>query len=129
MNKQQLIQKYNQFLQDNNLCKEEVIVGAGGVMCLLELRDETSDIDVDVPKDIFHRFIVAGHPTHMYGDVVVVSVTDVIDVHLRTNDAVMFTDGVCHYTPEVTLAFKRKLNRPKDQADIATLEQYLLNMK
>ena len=126
MNKQELIQKYHQFLTVNNLLAEDVVVGAGGVMCLLGLREQTEDIDVDVPKDIFDHFAAGGYPSHMFGDVKVIGVTDYIDLHLRTNTGqTVLTDGVCHYTPEVTLAFKRRLNRPKDQSDIAALERYL----
>lgn len=126
MNKQQLIDRYNQFLQDNNVYAVDVVVGAGGVLCLLGLREETSDIDVDVPCELFMRLIDAGHPTHKFGDVTVVSVTEHIDVHLHTStDPIMITDGVTHYTPEATLEFKRRLNRAKDQADINALERYL----
>lgn len=126
MNKQQLISRYNQFLTDHNIDSVHVVVGAGGVMCLLGLREETGDIDVDVPRELFMRLIHAGHPTHQYGDVTVVSPTEHIDAHLHTNaDPIMITDGVTHYTPEATLEFKRRLNRAKDQADIIALERYI----
>lgn len=126
MNKQKLIKEYTEFLKRHHLQPTDMIVGAGGVLVLLGLREHTVDIDADVPLDVFNRFLNGGFPTNKIGEHVIVEVGEYVDMHMRVNDdPVMFTDGVCHYTPEVTLAFKRRLNRPKDQSDIASLERYL----
>lgn len=131
MNRKELIQKYREFLRDFKLGASQVVVGAGGALCVLGLREETSDIDVDVPLEVFNRLLKLGLPTHEFvipgqKPVQVIEATEVVDVHVRTNkDPVVLTDGVCHYTPEVLLAFKQKLNREKDQEDIRKLKKYL----
>ena len=131
MNRKELIQKYREFLRDFKLGASQVVVGAGGALCVLGLREETSDIDVDVPLEVFNRLLKLGLPTHEFvisgqKPVLVIEATDVVDVHVQTNkDPVVLTDGVCHYTPEVLLAFKQKLNREKDQEDIRKLKKYL----
>ena len=131
MDKKELTQRYRAFLRDFKLGASQAVVGAGGALCVLGLREETSDIDVDVPLEVFNRLLKLGLPTHEFvipgqKPVQVIEATGVVDVHVRTNkDPVVLTDGVCHYTPEVLLAFKQKLNREKDQEDIRKLKKYL----
>lgn len=131
MDKKELTQRYRAFLRDFKLGAGRVVVGAGGALCVLGLREETSDIDVDVPLEVFNWLLKLGLPTHEFvipgqKPVQVIEATDVVDVHVRTNkDPVVLTDGVCHYTPEVLLAFKQKLNREKDQEDIRKLKKYV----
>ena len=131
MDKKELTQRYRAFLRDFKLGAGRVVVGAGGALCVLGLREETSDIDVDVPLEVFNWLLKLGLPTHEFVNpgqkpVQVIEATDVVDVHVRTNkDPVVLTDGVCHYTPEVLLAFKQKLNREKDQEDIRKLKKHL----
>lgn len=131
MNKQELINQYGEFLATYNLTPDQAVVGAGGALCLLGLRDETRDIDIDIPEDIFQRFLDMGLPTHVFETpgrpgVVAIEVTPSIDVHLLVNtDPVVFTDGVAHYAPEAVLSFKQDLNREKDQEDIRRLKAFL----
>lgn len=131
MNKQELINQYGEFLTDYSLTPNQAVVGAGGVLCLLGLRDETRDIDVDVPEDIFQRFLDIGLPTHVFETpgrpgVLAIEVTPSIDVHQSPDtDPVMTTEGVVHYTPKAVLAFKQTLNREKDQEDIRRLKAFL----
>ena len=95
------------------------------------MRDETRDIDIDVPEEVFQRLLGMGLPTRVVEvagrpGVLVIEAGASIDVHLRTNtDPVVFTDGVAHYAPEVLLAFKQRLNREKDQEDIRRLKAFL----
>lgn len=131
MNKQELIKQYGEFLSAHNLTPDQAVVGAGGALCVLGLRGETRDIDIDVPEDIFQRFLNMGLPTHFFNTpgrpgVLAIEVTPSIDVHQKVgNDAVMTTEGVVHYTPEAVLAFKQDLNREKDQEDIRRLKAFL----
>ena len=131
MNRKELIQNYREFLRDFKLGASQAVVGAGGALCILGLREQTSDIDVDVPLEVFNRLLKKGLPTHEYTTpgqkpVLAIEAAEFVDVHERTNrDPVVFTDGVCHYTPEVILAFKQRLNREKDQEDIRKLKEYL----
>lgn len=131
MRKQELIKQYSEFLTEHSLTPDQAVVGAGGALCLLDMRAETSDIDLDVPEDIFQRFLDMGFPTHIYRatgrpDYLVIEVTPSIDVHQKeVTDQVMSTDGVTHYTPEAVLVFKQSLNREKDQEDIRRLKAFL----
>ncbi len=131
MDKKELTQRYRAFLRDFKLGASQVVVGAGGALCVLGLREETSDLDVDVPLEVFNRLLKKGLPTHEFvtpgqKPVLVIEAAEFVDVLERTNkDPVVFTDGVCHYTPEVLLAFKQRLNREKDQEDIRKLKEYL----
>lgn len=128
MNKTELVSHYQNFLDLQGLTAEQVTVGAGGALCLLGLREQTADIDVDVDSAVFELLLEQGHPTHRFGEsqILVIEVTPMIDAHLcDANDTVMLTDGVAHYTPDAVLSFKRRLNRDKDQADIQVLVKYL----
>lgn len=128
MNKKELIERYRAFITLHHLSAEQVIVGAGGALCLMGLRHETQDIDIDVGPRVFETFLSKGLPTHYFGKtrVLVVEVAELIDAHLLNNsDPVVKTDGVCHYSANAVLAFKQRLNREKDQADIKALIRYL----
>lgn len=128
MNKPTLIEHYRAFLATHHLTSDQVVLGCGGALCLLGLREETADLDVDVPADIFKRLLAMDYPTHYYAATraLVIKASDVVDVHLRANrDPVLVAEGVSYYAPQVLLAFKRRLNRAKDQADIQALEAYL----
>lgn len=128
MNKQELIERYRAFITLHHLTAEQVIVGAGGALCLMGLRQETQDIDIDVGPRVFEMFLSQGLPTHYFGKtrVLVVEVAELIDAHLLNNRVtVVKTDGVCHYSAKAVLEFKQRLNRPKDQADIKALIRYL----
>ncbi len=123
----ELKQRYQLFLKKHVLTPEEAVVGAGGALCVLGLRDQTSDIDLDVPSSVFKRLLGMGFPTHVFnGNVLVIEADEFIDVHLKVStDPVVITEGVAHYSPQSVLAFKKRLNREKDQADIKALETYL----
>lgn len=128
MQKQELIERYREFITLHHLTAEQVIVGAGGALCLMGLRQEAQDIDIDVGSRVFEMFLSQGHPKHYFGksSILVIKVAELIDAHLRDNsDPVVKTDGVCHYSAKAVLAFKQRLNRPKDQADIKALIRYL----
>jgi hypothetical protein len=130
MKRNELIEVYNDFLREWNLPANAVIVGAGGALTILGLREETNDLDVDVPVSIYNRFRILGFPERHYTDPVAVDlieVTDRVDLHIYHGIETMEIDGVWIYTPREILKQKKRLNREKDQEDIIRLMEYLID--
>lgn len=132
MTKPEFIRVYKDFLRKTQLQPQNAIVGAGGTCLLLGLRRDTADMDMAVSQEHFDQFLKSGKfHTHTFdggerGEVLVIEWSDVIDVHAGGMDVpTMMIDGVCSWTPEYTLEFKKALNRPKDQEDIKALEKYI----
>lgn len=132
INKSELTAAYTDFVKHYNLRAEVVVVGAGGALVMMGLREETGDIDVTTTVRVFRRFQLMGKPTSTFPAtgsrpaVKVVAATDLIDLHTGVEGkAKMCTEGVWHETPEELLAFKSTLNREKDQADIEALRKHL----
>ena len=75
----ELKQRYQLFLKKHALHPEEAVVGAGGALCVLGLRDQTSDIDLDVPSSVFKRLLGMGFPTHVFNGNVLVIEADEFD--------------------------------------------------
>ena len=128
MTRDELIKYYNNFLKFERLTNQDVVVGAGGAMLMLGLRTSTEDIDTGVPESIFHRIVIKHKlPTKVIpsNQHVVAKYDAVIDIHKRFGEPTCIVDGVCIWTPQFILAFKQKMNRPKDQEDIQKLKAYL----
>lgn len=133
MNKKEFIETYKDFLDKEKLEPEEAVVGAGGTCLLLGLRKDTVDMDMAVSEEVFNRLLKSKHyKTHTFdggpvrGEVLVIEWSNVVDIHSSdmTTPTTMI-DGVCSWTPEYTLEFKKDLNRPKDQEDIRKLKEYI----
>lgn len=126
MNKQELVSHYHAFCAAHGLRRRDVVVGAGGTCLLVGIRQSTADIDVTVPVPVMLRFIKAGASFHYFGETLVVEGDELVDLHAKTAEVeVVEIDGVWCESPRATLEFKRRLNRPKDQADIVGLQAYL----
>lgn len=129
MNKQQLIAKVTAFSTATGVDMEDIIIAAGGASLLFGFREDTDDIDIDLPDYIFQIFLDSGLFTLSYfgdTDVEVLSYDGDIDLHRRTKhiDTVQ-VDGVHCYSHAELLALRLHLNRPKDQEDIKHLREYL----
>ena len=126
MRKEELVSHYQNFCQIHHLDPRDVVVGAGGTLTLLGLRQETSDIDTMVPWEVMFRFLKAGHAYHYFGTTLVVEGDSLIDMHGKDREVdTICVDGVWCESAQATLDFKRRLNRDKDQADIRELVKYL----
>lgn len=128
MNKSDLVNKTKAMARLYSISMDQLVVGFGGAMLLLGLRQETQDIDLDVPESVYDWFLGAGFDERLVvGDKKAISVTDCIDIHRGINpgEELMVTDGVFHHTPQVILRKKKMLNRPKDQKDIQALTEFL----
>ena len=122
------MKEYKEFVQLHGLDVEKTVVASGGAMLMMGLRQETGDIDLDVESSVFTWLLLKGYKTHRFGkdQILVIEATENIDIHTCDNfDEITITEGVCHYTAEAVLRFKKKLNREKDQKDIKVLTDHL----
>lgn len=135
MTKDELISNVKEFVYEYKLSTEDVLVGAGGALLVMGMRDSTHDVDVSVPARFYNIYrklkgvsIIQLHSkdTMVSKEALNHPLFPLMDVHLRKKDEEGFImDGVYIYTPEYNLAFKTNMNRPKDQADIAKLKDYI----
>lgn len=56
MNKQQVVERYASLVSELGLEAKEVVLNAGGALTLFGIRSDTSDLDVDVPGEVFKSF-------------------------------------------------------------------------
>ena len=128
MNKAEMMRHYFAFLESEGLQACDVTIGAGGAMIMHGLRDETRDIDIDVPDAVFAAMRTRGlFEKEIRPGVYLVSYNEVIDLHRKEAfDTTQMIEGVCVSTLESILALKRMLNREKDQLDIEKIEKALV---
>ena len=137
MNRNEFIRVYKDFLKKTGMRPEEAVVGSGGTCLMLGLRKETADMDMSVSWEHFNAFLKSRkYKTHTFdaggerGIVTVIEWSGVIDIHGDAMAApTIIVDGVCCWSAEYTLEFKKSLNRPKDQEDIKNLERYIKQHK
>ena len=129
MTRDELIKYYNNFLKFERLTNQDAIVGAGGAMVMLGLRESTEDIDMDVPEMVFHRIVIKhGLKTEKISTScsnMLAKYDALIDIYKSSGVPTMLVDGVRVWKPSYILQFKEKLNRDKDQKDISVLRIYL----
>lgn len=134
MNKETFIKLLNNWYEETGYSPEDCHVSHGGSMLMMDLRKETEDIDLTVSKEIWEDLIDKGFKvvtlpaTEKYPEVNIISVTDVIDVHLINGDYsnhLLFDRNVYYRDIETTLHDKLQLNRSKDAVDIQTLLKLL----
>lgn len=131
MNKQQLVQRYNHIA---DLLAVEIpgmprpIVMAGGAMVLMGMRKETQDLDIEVSMKAFCILGRSGkyRTTKSPFGGTIIHYRDGVDIFMYSNEDYAFMGNLPHQTPEAILDLKRRMNRPKDQSDIAILEERLL---
>lgn len=126
MNKEEFIRKYKLLLEELELKPRNLIVGAGGVMLMLGVKKETSDMDLATTKDIFDR-ITLGKPNNLPDGTPIITIDGNIDIHVteHTLDGIMI-DGVYCESLRSVYALRKRLNRPKDQIELKALD-ILLN--
>lgn len=134
MNKAQYINALKSWAEQNHIKLADCHVSHGGSLLMLGLREDTDDIDLTVSQNIWDRLINEGYEvqilpaTATYPEVHIISVTEDIDVHLINPEDEMVLDeldGIMYRNATTTLLDKLKLNRDKDQADIAALKEML----
>ncbi len=53
MNKETFIRKYDEFCRGYRLPRKHAVISAGGALMMFGLREETQDLDLDVPEDLY----------------------------------------------------------------------------
>ena len=120
-------QEYLQKLDSLGLDKKEYCIISGGVMLMLGLREETSDIDIQVNPEYFKklkkRYNLKKSPKFSYlyelSDEVEIAVLDI------KQEDVEYIDGYPINKIENELAWKIAHNRDKDKRDIENIKRYL----
>lgn len=139
MDKQELEKRYLNFISENNLTADRCLIGAGGALLMMDLREQCGDIDVDVPREVYDQLLEAGYEETRIDSPCashLIKYDDYIDVHAMGPRMVgTVTDGIGHYTAIELMAQKCLLRdwdqrspekRKSDQRDIDNLTRMLL---
>ena len=112
---------------DLNLDKKKYCIIASGVMVMYGLKDECSDIDLRVSKDLFEVLLKKYNMKQSSRYDYVYELGNNIDVNCRNfnSDVISFIDGYPVESLELQLKWKEENNRPKDQEDIRLIREYL----
>lgn len=137
MKKSAFLYTLQTFLSEEGLYLDSVAVSSGGACLLHGVRQETADLDLDIPQDAFNRIqerLTPGrislnyhsdldhyHPAQFvpyiqYSPTIQLFVEDV-------EREVVMIDDVPVYSLDALITQKVWLNRPKDQADLQALYQ------
>lgn len=141
MNKQAVILQYHQLVNELGEEPHDVVLSAGSALVMMGVREETTDLDVDVNEGVFKMYLrksgIALDAVPGLGECVAYS--DTIDLHQRNEDVgVVCIEGVWVYSPSAMLMQKRFLvshpkrkpeKIPQDLADIAKLEELVRSQK
>lgn len=128
MNKAELINEYQRVCKVLAIPSQQIILGAGGALMMLGLREQTQDLDLSIPPEVFTALCAASpeRAIEKSATLTVFAISSLTDLHAQDTDwEIEQTEGVWHLTAEALLAQKLSLNRPKDQQDILNLQGYL----
>lgn len=144
MDIRKLKNEYNKVLAQLGLKPQQALVSAGGALMLYGLRQETSDIDLDIPEPLYNALKECGAfevkkltvsermratlPWRPCDELIVLN--EYVDVHpMPEGVPFQVRKGVGIYTPEAVLLQKQSLNRDKDQNDIFLLETLITRLQ
>ena len=132
LNRQQFIEKLNKACESVGFDKRRIVISHGGASMLHNLRKETEDIDVSIPKEYWDLLIENGSvvkvlpPLDHLSEVKIIEYMDV-DFHLEGNvdprDLMLF-HGYGVTKPLRLLRDRIALGREKDVSDILKLKQH-----
>ena len=126
--------RFSQRVQELNLPLDEVVVIGSGLLDALGFR-VASDVDVAVSDHAYAVAKASGRYNERtpYPEETVLE-ADGVEIWRGWTTALpyevlrqqaMVIDGICYIHPRLLLQQKQRSNRPKDQADIAFLKDYL----
>ena len=135
MDKAAVIERYRTLLNELDEPAHSVVLSAGSALVLLGVRETTSDLDADVPENLFRLYERSGKFTvREAAEGMTKSLKFDTDVDLNvldTDRGVVCVNGVWVYSPGELLVQKRYLSklpgrdegkRAADLSDIASLE-------
>lgn len=106
-----------------------VVLSAGGALVMHGLRDETEDLDLEVTQEVWDELTQGhGYAVNASKGVDIIHLCKGVDLHLydesHGND-ILIIEGILCQDLFAVLALKQRLNREKDQADIAKIQAHL----
>ena len=119
--------EYLKKLDELNLDKNNYCIIASGAMLMHNLRDNCNDIDIRVSKELFQELLDKYNMKQSDRYDYVYELGDIIDVTCRNfdKDNIEFVDDYPVEKLEIQLNWMLENNRPKDQAKIKILQEYL----
>ena len=120
---------YLKELDKLNLDKNSYCIIASGSMLMHGLCSDCADIDIRVTEELFASLDKQYHMKQSSRYDYVYELSDIIDVNCRNfnRDNIEFIDGYPVEKLEVNLEWMLANNRPKDQAKIKIIREYLNN--
>jgi len=141
MNKQEVIARYKELLDELEEDAQDVVLSAGAALVMMGIREETADLDVDVGKGTFNYIARSMNKKVVTSQIAndLLEYDETVDLHVRDeNVGVVQIDGVWVYSPSSMLVQKRYLassphRKPgkaeQDLEDIAALEAVMKEQK
>ena len=104
------------------------ILGAGGSLVMHGLREETSDLDLEIAEEAWDALVAQGAEIREDYGVKIIALNGHTDLHELTQESAKgccIVEGVLVQNLHAVLRLKQRLDRPKDQADIAKIIAHL----
>lgn len=142
MDKFEFIKKYQATCDALGLTRAHALVSAGGACLMLGLRDKSSDIDLDIPAEVFDRLVSTGE-YEVRGALDVndrlIVWDDKVDLHRMPEPRDWMTvEGVGMYTLDALIEQKERMANsprrkphkvPQDIQDVNSLKQLKANSR
>lgn len=106
-----------------------VVLSAGGALVMHGLREETEDLDLEVSQEVWDE-LTQGHgcAVDTSKGVDIIHLCKGVDLQLYDEcrgNGILIIEGILCQDLFAVLALKQRLNREKDQADIAKIQACL----
>jgi hypothetical protein len=137
LNRQAIEEQVQAFLTEEGLFLDQITLHHGAALVFHELRETTSDIDIEVPSDAFVRlrekYADGKIPLRFYEDLPFTHrqqfkpylAHGLFEIFPEESGRVMMIDDYIVYTVDSILQAKLVLNRQKDQNSIRLIQQHL----
>lgn len=130
MNKEAVKALYIETVKKLNLVPMDVKLTAGAALVMYGDREETDDLDIDIPITAFYRLLNAGYNYDMFGDVQVIHFLEKVDLHIGKYLGHEVIEGCCVHTVDnlieqkkvlAKLPFRSQKKKDQDMLDIENL--------
>lgn len=115
MDKFEFIKKYQETCNTLGLTEGQALVSAGGACLMLGLRDKSSDIDLDIPAEVFDCLVATGEfevRTALDPDDRLIVWDEFVDLHRMPKQRDwMKIEGVGMYTLDALIAQKEHMSK------------------